>query len=148
MPPSSSEVSDPSHPLETFQPSSDYSYFEAKIIHPAIHSAQSRAELAEEFGQGSITFSQPRSSLEDTLQFLIDTDDNCPDHKLRLPRPLPTPKSSAAVPLTRTTSVVGYVSNKCPDCFVWQGGYFEEGSYVVLGKSFRKARVAGSYGLG
>jgi hypothetical protein len=31
---------------------------------------------------------------------------------------------------------------------VWQGGYFEEGSYVVLGKSFRRAKVAGSYGLG
>jgi hypothetical protein len=75
-------------------------------------------------------------------------DYNRPDHKLHLPHLLPIPKSSAAVPLTRTTSVVGYVSNKHPDCFMWQGGYFEEGSYVVLGKSFRKARVAGSYGLG
>jgi hypothetical protein len=111
MPPSSSEVSNPSHPFETFQPSIDYSHFKAKMICPAICGAHSCAELSEEFGQGSITFSKPHSSLEDTLQFLIDTDYNHPEHKLCIPPPLSTPKSSEAVSLTCTTSVVGYVSN-------------------------------------
>jgi hypothetical protein len=52
------------------------------------------------------------------------------------------------IALTHTTSVVGYISNKYPDCFVWQGELFEQGSFVVLGRSYRKVKVVGSCGLG
>jgi hypothetical protein len=35
-----------------------------------------------------------------------------------------------------------------PNCYVWQSGYFEEGSHVVLGTTYRKAKIVGSYGMG
>ena len=47
-----------------------------------------------------------------------------------------------------SSSVVGYMSNMHPDCNVWQSGYFEEGSHVVLGKTYRNAKIIGSYGVG
>ena len=37
----------PPHPFETFCPSTDYSNFEADVIHPAIRAARSRAELSQ-----------------------------------------------------------------------------------------------------
>ena len=86
--------------------------------------------------------------MEETLQFLLDADYNHPGHKLCLPPPLPTPKLSATIPLTHMTSIVGYVSNKHLDCYVWQSGYFEELSHVVLGTTYRKAKIVGSYGVG
>ena len=61
----------------------------------------------------------------------------------QLPPCLSTPKLSVTIPLTRTTSVVGYVSNKHPDCYVWQSGFFEAGSHVVLGTTYRKAKIVG-----
>ena len=133
----------PPHPFETFCPSPNYSDFEANVIHPAIHAACSQAP-----DPGHPVFSVPHSSLEETLQFLLDTDDNHPGHKLHLPPPLPTLKLSATIPLTHMTSVVGYVSNKHPDCYVWQSGYFEEGSHVVLGTTYRKVKIVSSYGVG
>ena len=138
----------PPHPLETFRPSTDYSNFEANVIRPAIRAARSRAELSQAPDSCRPVFSAPHPSLEETLQFLLDTDYNHSGHKLRLPPLLPTPKLSATIPLTRTTSVVGYISNKHSDCFVWQSGYFEVHSYVVLGTTYRKARIVGSYGVG
>ena len=77
------------------------------------------------------------------LQFLLETDYNHPGHQLHLPPPLSTPKLSATIPLTHTMSVVGYISNKHPNCYVWQSGLFEEGSYVVLGTMYRKAKIVG-----
>ena len=38
---------------------------------------------------------------------------------------------------------MGYVSNKHPDCYVWQSGFFEAGSHVVLGTTYRKAKIVG-----
>ena len=97
----------------------------------------------------SPVFSAPRPSLEETLQFLLETDYNHPGHRLRLPPPpLSTPKLSATIPLTRTTSVVGYISNKQYDCYVWQSGFFEAGSHVVLGTTYRKAKIVGPDGVG
>ena len=105
----------PPHPFETFCLLTDYSNFEANVIHPAIHAACSWAELFQALDPGCPVFSAPHPSLEETLQFLLETDYNHPGHRLRLPPPLSTPKLSATIPLTRTTSVVGYVSNKHPD---------------------------------
>ena len=138
----------PPHPFETFRPLTDYSDFEADVIRPAIRAARSRAELSQAPDPGRPVFSVPRPSLEETLQFLLETDYNHPGHKLHLPPPLSTPKLSATIPLTHTTSVVGYISNKHPDCYVWQSGYFEEGSHVVLGTTYRKVKIVGSYGVG
>jgi hypothetical protein len=151
MPPSPYETSSepvPLHPLETYRPSINYPNFEATIIRPAIRAVRSRAELSAELGSPPITFATPRTSLEATLQVLLETDYNRPDHALRLPYSSPKPKMSAAVPLTRTFSVMGYFSPKRPDCFVWEGGFFEDNCTVVLGKSYRKARVTGVCGVG
>jgi hypothetical protein len=43
---------------------------------------------------------------------------------------------------------MGYISNKHSNCIMWQGGLFEQGSFVVLGRSYKKAKVVGSCGLG
>ena len=45
-------------------------------------------------------------------------------------------------------SVMGYINNKHPDCYVWQSGFFEEGSHIVLGMTHRKAKIVGPYGVG
>jgi hypothetical protein len=145
MLPSTFYTSNQLHPVEMFHLSTYYSHFEAEVIHPYICAAHSQAELAGELGPGSVTFATSCSSLGDTLLFLIGTNYNHPEHKL--PSPLSIPKLSVAVPLTCTTSVVGYISNKHPDCFVWQGGLFEQGLFVVLGRSYSKVKVVGSCGL-
>ena len=137
MPPSTFDTSDQLSPVETLPLSTDYSLCEAEVIHSYTCKARSWAELAEELGPGSVSFAPLHSSLGDTLHFLIDTNYNCPEHKLCRPPPVPTPKLSVTIPLTCTTSVVGYISNKHPDCFVWQGGLFEQGSFVVLGRRWR-----------
>ena len=43
---------------------------------------------------------------------------------------------------------MGYISNKHPDCYVWQSGFLEEGSHVVLDRTYRKAKIVGPYGVG
>ena len=136
------------HPFETFRPSTDYSNFEADVIRPAIHAACSRAELSQAPDPGHPVFSVPHPSLEETPQFLLETDYNHPGHRLCLPPPLSTLKLSATIPLTHTTSFVGYISNKHLDCYVWQSGFFEAGSHVVLGMTYKKAKIVGSYGVG
>ena len=77
------------HPFETFRPLTNYSNFEANVIHPAICAARSQAP-----DPGHLVFSAPHPSLEETLQFLLETDYNHPGHKLYLPPPLSTPKLS------------------------------------------------------
>jgi len=42
----------------------------------------------------------------------------------------------------------GYVSSKQLDCFVWEGGFFEEGSSVILGNNARLAKFLGVVGVG
>ena len=64
----------PPHPFETFRPSTDYSNFEADVIRPAIHAACSRAELSQAPDPGCPVFLAPRLSLEETLQFLLETE--------------------------------------------------------------------------
>ena len=70
------------HPFETFCPLTDYSDFEANVIHPAIHVARSRAELSQALDLGCPVFSVPCPSLEETLQFLLETDYNHPGYKV------------------------------------------------------------------
>jgi hypothetical protein len=44
-------------------------------------------------------------------------------------------------PLDRVFCVKGYFSEKQPGCFVWEGGYFEEGERVIFGTSGRIGRI-------
>ena len=136
------------HPFETFHPSANYSNFEANVIRPAIRAVRSWAELSQALDPGRPVFSVPHPSLEETLQFLLETDYNHLGHQLHLPPPLSTPKLSVTIPLTHTMSVVGHISNKCPDCYVWQSGFFEAGSHVVLGMTYRKVKIVGPYRVG
>ena len=138
----------PPHPFETFCLLTNYSNFEADVTRPAIHAASFRAELSQIPDPGRPVFSVPHPSLEETLQFLLETDYNHPGHKLCLPPPLSTLKLFATIPLTHTMAVVGYISNKHPDCYVWQSGYFKAGSHIVLGTMYRKVKIVGLYGVG
>ena len=60
------------HPFETFHSLTNYSNFEANIIHPAICAAHSRPELSQAPDPGHPVFTVPCPSLEETLQFLLD----------------------------------------------------------------------------
>jgi hypothetical protein len=40
----------------------------------------------------------------------------------------------------------GYVSSKWLDFFVWEGGFFEEGSSIILGSDVRLAKSWGLLG--
>jgi hypothetical protein len=42
----------------------------------------------------------------------------------------------------------GFISGNQPDCFVWEGGFFEKGSFVLLGDSGRMGVVKGVCGFG
>ena len=53
--PDTSEVVPP-HPFETFYPLTDYSNFEADVIHPAIHAAHSQAEPSQALDPGHPVF--------------------------------------------------------------------------------------------
>jgi hypothetical protein len=44
---------------------------------------------------------------------------------------------------THILPLTGFVSGNCPDCFVWEGGFFKKGSFVVLGESGRMGTVKG-----
>ena len=61
--PDTSEVVPP-HPFETFYPLTDYSNFEADVIHLAIHAAHSQAEPSQALDPGHPVFSVPCPSLE------------------------------------------------------------------------------------
>ena len=43
---------------------------------------------------------------------------------------------------------MGYISEKHPDCFVLEEGFFEKGLEVILGSSGRRVRILGVCGLG
>ena len=72
----------PPHPFETFHPLTDCSNFEADVVCPAIRTARSRAELSQAPDPGRPVFSAPCPSLEETLQFLLESDYNYPGHRL------------------------------------------------------------------
>ena len=40
------------------------------------------------------------------------------------------------------------VTNTPTAMYIWHSAYFEEGSHVVLGTTYRKAKIVGSYGVG
>jgi hypothetical protein len=59
--------------------------------------------------------------------------------------------SSSLVTASLSTCIiplVGFVSGKHLDCFLWEGRFFEKGSVVILGESGRLGLVKGICGNG
>ena len=49
---------------------------------------------------------------------------------------------------THILPLTGFISGNRLDCFVWEGRFFEKGSFVVLGESGRTGTVKGICGFG
>jgi hypothetical protein len=60
---------------------------------------------------------------------------------------LPSAKNGSPLP-DQILPLMGYISSKQSDCFVWEAGYFKKGEKVQLGKSGCLARVLGFGGIG
>jgi hypothetical protein len=59
------------------------------------------------------------------------------------------PDDVVEVPYIHTCQFLkGHISRRKPDCFIWEAGFFEKGSKVILGESGRLATVTGLCGLG
>jgi hypothetical protein len=114
--------------------------FEVTVIRPFIHAAHLQAILHTET-RLPIEFAPSNPIIADTLQFLNENDyhnsiqhSHLPNANLRTPCPV--------LPLD------GFISRKRPECFIWEKGYFEKSSEVILGNSGRLARVMGICGMG
>ena len=143
---SESEPNSKIHPFETFRMSMDdheYSEFESTIIRPSIRAACSRNALlaSSSLTDLPIAFAPGRQSIIDTQRFLVDTDYNCPSANIRPPFPTQLTQMPRTPPLDRVFCVKGYFSEKQPGCFVWEGGYFEEGERVIFGTSGRIGHI-------
>ena len=55
----------------------------------------------------------------------------------------PTPALDEAPHPTQILPLAGFISGNHLDCFVWEGGFFKRGSFVVLGESGRTGTVKG-----
>ena len=88
-----------------------------------------------------------RPSTEDIYHFLNDTDYNRNSQLLSNKSTFSKNTSVSACPIS-TPRLVGYISEKHPDCFVLEEGSFEKGLEVILGSSGRRVRILGVCGLG
>jgi hypothetical protein len=138
----------PIHPLDTFRPSMDYPQFESEVIRPYLREARAR-QTYHAASQLPITFSPGRSSITDILLFLEETDYNSRLNHVSTPTALSpsTPTVIAPQPII-VLPLVGSISSQHLDCFIWQGGFFEKGSVVVLGESGKFGTVMGICGFG
>jgi len=135
------------HPLETYRPSMDYTRFEVDIINPYICAARACTN-SHASSKPSLSFAPGRKSFSELCNFLIDTDYNRSSHIIRVPSCNFKSRMSAPIPISRSFQLEGYFSPKHPDCFVWEGGIFEEGSTVFFGKGMRAGKVLGVCGVG
>jgi hypothetical protein len=120
------------NPLETFRASMDYAEFEVQIICPYMHAMCTYDTLFSET-KLPIMFSPGRPSLDELVAFLKETDYNSISFSLPIP---PTPGNLVEVPHHYTPQfLMGCISRRKPDCFVWEAEFFEKGSEVILGKS-------------
>ena len=134
----------PVHPMETYCASKDYALFEAEKIRPFMCAARNRAALFKE-SQLPLVVSSGCPSIDNILNFLKETDYHNSLHSTNIPLPC---SSSTVAPVDPHYFLEGYVSSKRLDCFVWEGGFFEEGSSVILGSDARLAKVMGVVGVG
>jgi hypothetical protein len=134
----------PVHPMETYRASKDYALFEAEKIRPFMRAAHDRASLFKE-SRLPLVVASGRPSIDNILNFLKETD----YHNSLRSTNTPLPHSSSKVaPVDPHYFLEGYISSKRLDCFVWEGGFFEEGSSVILGSDARLAKVMGVVGVG
>jgi hypothetical protein len=78
----------------------------------------------------------------DLLSALEETDYNQSLRSLE-PSVMPTLSLDEASHPTCILPLTGFISGICPDCFVWEGGFFKKGLFVVLGESGRTGTVKG-----
>jgi len=116
------------HPLESFRSSMDYHHFESSVICPFLLQAKIHDSI-NVHPHTSLSFAPAPGcpSLDGLITFLAGTDYN----KIAPSKPLPSlPHSDIS-----STQIEGHSSQAHPDCFIWEYGYFEEGSVVLLGSS-------------
>ena len=134
------------HLLETFCPSMDHDKFELEVIHPYLQTARiCRADHAS--SQLHLTLAPGQASFVDLLSTLEETDYNQSLHSLES-SVTPTPSLDEAPHPTHILPLTGFIGENHPDCFVWEGGFFKKGSFVVLGESGRTGTVKGICELG
>jgi hypothetical protein len=83
----------------------------------------------------------------DLLSALEETDYNQSLHTLES-SVMPTPSLDEASHPTCILPLTGFISGIHPHCFVWEGGFFKKGLFVVLGESGRTGTVTGICGFG
>jgi len=84
-------------------------------------------------------------SIDNILNFLKETNYHTSLHSTNIPLPHP---SSRVAPVDPHYFLEGYVSSKQLDHFIWEGGFFEEGSFVILRNNARLVKVLGVAGVG
>ena len=125
----------------------DFACFEIDIINPYIHAAHARTNLLAN-SKLLLSFTPGRKSFSELCNFLINTDYNQSSRILRIPPYNCKPKTSTIIPFDRSFQLEGYFSPKHADCFVWEGGIFEEGLTVFFGRGMRAGKVLGVCGVG
>ena len=111
----------------------DYDKFESEVIHPYLQVAWiHRAD--QTLLQLYLTFAPGWASFADLLSALEETDYNQSLYFLES-SVMPTLSLDEAPHPTHILPLTGFISGNCPDCFVWEGGFFKKGSFVVLGES-------------
>lgn len=134
---------DSPHPIELYRPSMDYQEFEATVIRPFCLGTKARAALGNNL-RISLTFAPGSPSFDECRQFFSETDHNHPSPSTPLP---PVPRADD-IPSKPLCPLRGYFSPRRANYFIWESGYFEQGSTVTLGSSGRLAKVLGVGGVG
>ena len=123
------------HPLKTFCPSMDYDKFELEVICPYLWAAWI-CRAGQALLQLHLTFAPSQASFADLLSTLEETNYNQSLHSLES-SVTPTASLDEAPHPTWILPLIGFISGNCPDCFIWEGGFFKKGLFVVLGESGR-----------
>ncbi len=119
----------------------DYQHFESSVIQPFLLQAKLR-DSVNIHHHTSLSFAPApgRPSLDGLIKLLSETDYNNTTSTIPFPAPSHSDVSSARVE--------GYFIQACLDYFVWESGYFEEGSIVFLGGSSRLVKILRVCGVG
>jgi len=133
--------SNAAHPLESFHSSMDYQHFESSVIWPFLLQAK-LCESVNIHHRTSLSFAPTPGcpSLDGLITLLSETDYNNTTSTIPFPAPSCSDVSSARVE--------GYFSQAHPDYFVWESGYFEEGSVMFLGGSSCLVKILRVCGVG
>jgi len=133
--------SNTAHPLESFHSSMDYQHFESSVIQLFLLQAK-LCDSVNVHHCTSLSFAPApgHPSLDGLIKLLSETDYN----NTTSTTPLPAPSHSDV----SSTRVEGYFSRACPDYFIWESGYFEEGSVVFLGGSSHLEKILRVCGVG